>query len=75
MIVTIPIGWNDDLDEHLRRGTVKFGEQHCLKRVSADNRWAETDWDDIAHAKYGVPFAESSCHMLFGIERAPSTNG
>jgi hypothetical protein len=72
LLVTVPMGYNDDLDEHLRSGRVKFPEQHYFKRVSRDNRWTEASWDDVAHAKYGVPFADSSCHMLFGIVRAPS---
>ncbi len=69
LLVTVPMGYNEHLDEHLRRGSVKFDEQHCLKRISEDNRWLETSFDEVAHVKYGVPYIDSSCHMFFGIQR------
>jgi hypothetical protein len=65
----VPLGYNDDLDNHLRNGTVKFPEQRYLIRTSQDNRWSEATWDDVAHAKYGVPYPGSG-HMLLGIIRA-----
>jgi SAM-dependent methyltransferase len=71
LLVTVPIGYNDHLDEHFRRGSVKFDEQHYLVRETSDNCWREASWEEVAHGKYGVPFRGSSCHMVIGINRAP----
>lgn len=66
IIVTIPLGYNPNLDMLLRKGTVTFSQRRCLLRVSRGNSWKEVSWDDIQDAKYGepLPFANG---LLIGI--------
>jgi SAM-dependent methyltransferase len=71
LLVTVPLGYNDDMDEHFRAGRLKFSDQRYYTRVSRDNSWTEAKWDDVSHVKYGVPYPDSSCHMLIGRTRAP----
>lgn len=71
MLVTVPIGYNDYLDEHLKSGSLRFDENRYFKRTTRDNQWQESSWDELVGAKYGEPYADSSCHMLFGTNRAP----
>jgi SAM-dependent methyltransferase len=60
IVVTLPLGYNPHLDELLRSGKLKFDDQFCLKRVSKNNKWIETDCKQaLANAKFnqGIPSA------------------
>lgn len=53
IVATLPLGYNPYLDELLRSGKLKFDEQFCLKRVSKENKWIETDCKGaLANAKF-----------------------
>lgn len=56
MVVTLPLGYNPEMDKLLRESKIHFAKQYCLKRISRDNRWREVDWEDIYNAKYDYPF-------------------
>jgi cyclopropane fatty-acyl-phospholipid synthase-like methyltransferase len=56
IVVTMPIGYSLDLDKSLKTGKVKFDKMYCLKRISKDNKWVETDWESIRNSKYDDPF-------------------
>ncbi len=56
MIITLPIGYNKDLDLLLKQKKITFTKAYYLKRNSPDNRWVETNWEDIRDIKYGAPF-------------------
>lgn len=47
MFVTLPRGWNAELDRFISEGRIPFVERRCLKRISADNRWEEADCLDL----------------------------
>jgi hypothetical protein len=51
LFVTLPLGYNHQLDEFLKNGLIKFDEQYCMKR-SKNNRWHEVSWDDIKDLSY-----------------------
>jgi hypothetical protein len=55
VLVTIPIGYNQRLDEGLRSGEVKFPVEHWLVRLNRRNDWAESDKDDALGRAYGRP--------------------
>jgi hypothetical protein len=55
LIITLPIGYNENMDELLGRGVLRFDEQRYLKRLGYDE-WVETDWEGIQSLKYGYPF-------------------
>lgn len=66
IVVTLPLGYNPNLDLLLRNGTITFSERICLLRVSKGNSWKQVLWDDIQNAKYNepLPFANG---LLIGI--------
>ncbi len=53
-VVTWPLGYNPWLDALI--DTATFAEIGFLKRVSADNLWAELDRDGVRGAAYGSPY-------------------
>lgn len=55
IFVTLPMGWNHELDSFLRSGAIQFSHRYCFKRISS-SRWRESDWDEIRDAKFGFPF-------------------
>ncbi len=56
IIITVPVGYNSDLDKLLEERKIKFTKTHYLKRVTKDNKWVEADWKSIKDAKYNIPF-------------------
>jgi hypothetical protein len=56
LFVTLPRGWNTELDRFIVEGRIPFAERRCLKRISADNRWEEVDCADLEAVAYGAPF-------------------
>jgi hypothetical protein len=66
MVITVPLGYNHDLDELLRSNQVRFKKRFCLKRISKDNKWSEVAWEDIENIKYNSPFPAAN-GLLIGI--------
>lgn len=56
MIVTLPLGYNPFLDNFLKQGRIKFTQAFYLKQISKDNKWIETNWNEVCDIKYGDPF-------------------
>ncbi len=58
LLVTVPLGYNHDMDRMLKDGNFGFTEIHCLERVSKDNRWVEADWNNVRQKnwQYNEPF-------------------
>jgi len=56
MVITLPLGYNPELDKLLRNGKIQFTRRFCLKRISEDNRWIEVYWKDVQNARYNNPF-------------------
>lgn len=52
ILVTVPLGYNPEMDSLIRRGKVPFTELSCLRRVSARNIWNEVDWRDAQYTPY-----------------------
>jgi hypothetical protein len=55
MLVTMPIGYNPDVDQCLRDQTLPFEEVHYLKRLSRDNLWGEARLDEVRLMRYNFP--------------------
>ena len=60
MFVTIPLGYNHNLDEMLRSSASGFSEIGYLLRISADNRWREAQPEEAYEAKYASPFPNAN---------------
>ena len=52
LIVTMPLGYNPYLDTLLKEKRIEFTKTHFMKRITSDNKWAETVWDDVKDAKF-----------------------
>jgi hypothetical protein len=66
IVATLPLGQNPDMDKLLRNGKIEFTEQHFLKRISKDNEWIESTWEDIQNAEYSHPFSHAN-GLIVGI--------
>jgi len=64
MIITLPLGYNSELDKLLREGMIQFTRRFFLKRISKDNQWKE-----VRNAKYGEPFPAANGLIIGFIER------
>jgi hypothetical protein len=70
ILVTLPMGWNYELDNFLRSGAIRFSHLYCLKRISS-SKWKESDWNEIRNAKFGSPFPFAN-GLVVGIIRKDS---
>lgn len=68
MLVTLPLGYNDYFDEYLKNGGDIFSEKYFLKRVSADNKWKQVEYSEVAGSKFGEPFNNANT-MFIGVVR------
>lgn len=50
--VTLPVGYNLDLDRQLRGGELELGSLRALRRDARRNRWQEVSLDDVWTADY-----------------------
>jgi hypothetical protein len=60
LLVTLPQGWNGELDRFIAEGRVPFAERWALKRISADGRWIEIDPAELEGIVYGSPFPNAN---------------
>jgi hypothetical protein len=67
LLITVPIGYNPEIDDMLINNRIKFRERHFLKRVSILNKWVETDMKDALEQKfYGrYPFANACAFLIY----------
>jgi len=55
LIVTLPLGHNNVLDNYIEAGDIKFHENYYLKRISKSNKWIELK-SGFKKAEYNFPF-------------------
>ena len=53
IVITMPLGYNGDLNSLLRENSLPFTSIRFLKRISADNQWREVDFEEVKDARYG----------------------
>jgi hypothetical protein len=68
IIITLPLGYNSDLDELLKHGQIQFTEQCQLIRISAGNEWTEAPWGIVQSARYNSPYPFANA-LVIGIIR------
>ncbi len=56
LLVTVPLGYNKHLDDHLVAGALGFDEVSVLRRVTTLGEWVEGGLGDVRRARYGFPF-------------------
>ena len=68
LIITIPVGYNSNLDESLKYGLILYTEIACLKRISKHS-WVECSWDECNHIKYDFPFIGANALVILFIKK------
>lgn len=69
IIVTLPFGYNKEMDKLFFDGKLDFDEKYYFKRVSWLNKWIQTDKEHVANSKYDYPFTDGN-GILVGIINA-----
>lgn len=60
MIVTLPIGYNKEMDKKLFTGKLGFDDIFFLKRISKRNEWKEVEKNEVIYVRYGHPFSSAN---------------
>jgi tetratricopeptide (TPR) repeat protein len=68
MVLTLPVGYNPEMDKMLADGRLSFTECYGLKRVSAANEWVEAPWRKVLGTQYGKPYPGAN-GLVIGIVR------
>ncbi len=71
LLVTMPLGYNTNLDRLLEADALPFSDRRFLKRISADNRWVEAAWSEVRGSKFGTPFGCANA-LVVGRVLAPA---
>ncbi len=64
MMVTLPIGWNANLDRMIENDSLPFLKLHFLKRISW-TKWREASKKEVIGTKYGTPYSFANA-VVFG---------
>lgn len=67
LLVTVPLGYNDGLDDDIRSGRFSFERQACYRRVSTDGDWREVSQEEGLSCRYGSQFDAANA-VLVGID-------
>ncbi len=73
IIITLPLGYNSDLDKLLKDGIIRFSKQCHLLRISKGNEWKEASWEDVKGVKYNTPLPYAN-GLLIGIITVKPSN-
>jgi cyclopropane fatty-acyl-phospholipid synthase-like methyltransferase len=67
-VVTVPLGYNPDLDAHLDAGRLRFDRAAYMKRINFENTWIEATWAAVHGSAYGWPFPSANALVVGWIE-------
>lgn len=56
IVVTLPLGYNKNLDKLLKLNKIQFSERFCLKRNYEINKWREVTWEELSNIKYNFHY-------------------
>ena len=65
-VITLPLGYNPELDKILNGGKVSFVEQYYMKRVSRLNSWIEVNRDAVSNPRFNKPYRLANW-LLIGV--------
>lgn len=63
-VAAVPLGYNPNLDNFIKRKELGFDQYYYLKRVSTDNRWIEIPEEKAFGAKFGDPFPNGNVEVI-----------
>ena len=68
LVVTMPIGYRDNLDEYIFDNRFDFSSMFFLKRVSWSNRWVEVSKEVAKGICFDTPFPKAN-GLFVGVYR------
>jgi SAM-dependent methyltransferase len=71
LLVTLPLGYNRDVDLALRAGEFGFDRTGYLMRTGRFNRWSEVSAEQVRRARYGLPYPAANM-LAVGTYTAPA---
>lgn len=67
--MTVPHGYNRDLDDLIASGRLPFDSVSYLKRVSRINHWEQVEQADLATTRYGFPYLGANAVVVASLTR------
>jgi SAM-dependent methyltransferase len=64
MLVTMPLGYNPNVDQMIGEHRLDLSELRFLKRCSASNQWREATWEEVKDAKFNDPYSCASAIVV-----------
>lgn len=56
ILVTWGLGYNRAIDRMIAAGRLAFDDVYFFKKVSKDNLWRETAWEEVSNSRFGRPY-------------------
>lgn len=66
IIITLPLGYNIEMDKMIKNKEIIFPEQYFFKKISWINHWQEFTEEHITYEKYNY-FLHSARELMIGI--------
>jgi len=66
MVITLPFGYNFELDKLLEENKIDFTNQYYFKKIQSNNKWKEVKQDDILGINYDN-FLHSANGLFIGV--------
>ena len=60
IIVTLPAGYNPEMDKLIFEDKIEFADKYYLKRISRDNRWKQVQKEELKAVEYNRPFPNAN---------------
>lgn len=70
-VITAPIGYNSFLDSRMLEVVGQGATLSCLKRISEDNQWIETDLYDALRCSYNSPYKYANAVVFIYLSGYP----
>jgi hypothetical protein len=70
MVITMPLGYNREMDIKLFADQMPFDKEYFLKRIDNENQWQETDKDAVRGARYNHPFHAANGLVIGVVKRS-----
>jgi hypothetical protein len=71
LVVTLPLGYNQYLDDALAAGEIRFTTSYWLRRLSRWVNWQQCDFNAVRGARYDAPHPFANA-LLVGIVEKPA---
>ncbi|MFZ5424785.1 MAG: hypothetical protein ACOZAO_03190 [Patescibacteria group bacterium] len=64
LLVTMPMGWSDFVDNYVKQGEFLDYKVNFMKRHTADNSWKQVSREEIVGSNYNEPFPNANAIII-----------